>query len=118
MGREYRICSRCVMDTTDPDIHFDGNGVCSHCARYDQFVAALPPQAERERRLAAIIAEIKAWGKGREYDCILGLSGGVDSSFVAYKAKEFGLRPLVVHFDSGWNSEGAVKNIENVLKHL
>ncbi len=106
------------MDTTDPDIEFDDQGVCNYCRQYDAFVKNLPDRQVRETELDKIINEIKEWGKGKEYDCILGLSGGVDSSFVAYKAKEFGLRPLVVHFDSGWNSEIAVKNIENIVVKL
>lgn len=115
---QYRVCSRCVMDTSDPDIMFDEKGVCNHCRAYDTFIGEFPPPDERKRKLDAVIEEIKNWGKNREYDCILGLSGGVDSSYVAYKAKEFGLRPLVVHFDSGWNSEIAVKNIENIVSRL
>ena len=106
------------MDTTDPDIEFDDHGICNYCRQYDAFVKNLPDRQVRETELDKIINEIKEWGKDKEYDCILGLSGGVDSSFVAYKAKEFGLRPLVVHFDSGWNSEIAVKNIENIVVKL
>lgn len=118
MTDRYQICSRCVMDTTDPEITFDENGVCNHCRDYDIFVAKLPGMEEREQQLQRIIAEVKEAGKGKEYDCILGLSGGVDSSYAAYKSKELGLRPLVVHFDSGWNSEIAVKNIENIVRKL
>lgn len=106
------------MDTTDPDISFDNEGVCNHCLDFDAYVRRLPNRDERQRRLQNIVAQIKRWGEGKEYDCILGLSGGVDSSYVAYQTRELGLRPLVVHFDSGWNSEIAVKNIENIVSKL
>lgn len=110
------------MDTSDPDITFDANGLCSHCQRYDSMVRDVVDRADRGDRvneLEAIAAQVRDAGKGRDYDCIMGLSGGVDSSYVAYTAvKKLGLRPLAVHFDSGWNSELAVKNIENIVKKL
>lgn len=115
----YRICARCIMDTTDPDIKFDENGVCSHCKRYDEL---LPKRVfhweEGQVRLSALVQLIKKAGRGKEYDCIIGVSGGVDSTYVAYLCKILGLRPLAVHFDNGWNSELAVKNIEKALKIL
>ncbi|MBI4685916.1 MAG: N-acetyl sugar amidotransferase [Nitrospirae bacterium] len=116
--RKYKVCTQCVMDTSDPDIQFDENGICNHCRSYDEFIQNFPDAKAREEKLANIVAEIKEWGRDKEYDCILGLSGGVDSSYVAYKSKELGLRPLIVHFDSGWNSEIAVKNIENIISKL
>ena len=107
------------MDTTDPDIVFDAEGVCNHCHRYTHVARArLIPPDERERRLQALVAEIKAAGKGKPYDCVIGISGGVDSTYVAYLVKQFGLRPLAVHLDNGWNSELAVSNIEKTLKTL
>ncbi|CAL7963040.1 N-acetyl sugar amidotransferase [Gammaproteobacteria bacterium] len=117
--REYQICSNCVMDTSDPEIVFDEQGVCNHCKIYKE-------RAENELRsgnagrieLNSIIDKIKAEGKGKNYDCVIGVSGGVDSTYVAYIAKKLGLRPLAVHFDNGWNSELAVKNIENTLKKM
>ncbi|UTW51674.1 N-acetyl sugar amidotransferase [bacterium SCSIO 12827] len=117
---EYQVCTRCVMDTTDPDITFDDQGVCNHCRSFDQIAGTdwLPGQAGKPH-LDALLAEIKAWGKGREYDCTIGLSGGADSSYLAYlAAKEWGLRPLAVHVDTGWNSPFAVRNIENLVKKL
>jgi len=107
------------MDTTDPDISFDEKGVCNHCLRYDSEIRPklLSPE-EGAKKLGEIVAKIKNEGRGKEYDCILGLSGGIDSAFVAYKAKEYGLRPLVVHFDNGWNSEISIKNIEQIVKVL
>lgn len=107
------------MDTSDPDIRFDGEGVCNHCREYARLAAeSLYSGADAHRRLDALVARIRKEGEGKEYDCVLGLSGGVDSSFVAYKAKELGLRPLAVHLDNGWNSELSVANIERIVKKL
>lgn len=119
MERAYQICSRCIMDTTDPDIEFDANGVCNHCKRFDeQSLKRVIVGEDGRKRLNEIVAEVKRYGANKEYDCIIGISGGVDSSYVAYKVKNLGLRPLAVHFDSGWNSELAVNNIENIVKKL
>lgn len=113
-----RICTRCVMDTTDPDISFDEHGVCNHCREFDAVTRKQWfPNDEGERRWAALVDEMREAGKRRDYDCILGLSGGVDSSYLALVAKRAGLRPLVVHVDAGWNSELAVANIENIVNH-
>jgi N-acetyl sugar amidotransferase len=107
------------MDTTDPDINFDENGICNHCHQYDESVKRhLFEGKEGEESLSRIITSIKESGKNKEYDCIIGVSGGVDSSFVAYKVKELGLNPLAVHLDNGWDSELAVRNIELFLKKL
>lgn len=117
-GPTHRVCTRCVMDTTDPKISFDERGVCNHCRNFDEVQSAnWFPGPEGQPRLEAMIREIKDAGKGKEYDCIIGLSGGVDSSYLALKIKEFNLRPLVVHVDAGWNTELAVRNIENIVKH-
>lgn len=117
--RLYRQCNRCLMDTSDPEIVFDEHGNCNHCNRYFQrIVAEISPLEKREARLSAVIDRIRQEGRGREYDCIAGVSGGVDSTFVIYKLKELGLRPLAVHFDNGWNSELAVANIKNALDRL
>lgn len=114
----YRICSRCVMDTSDPQISFDANGVCNHCSEFEEVTRPYwLPNAEGAMRLAAIIDRIRSFGKNRTYDCIIGLSGGIDSSYMAMKVHEWGLRPLVVHVDAGWNSELAVANIEKIVKH-
>ena len=107
------------MDTTDPDIRFDAQGVCNHCHRYDRIAAArLWPAEERERRLAALVEALKKDGAGKPYDCVIGVSGGVDSTYVAYLTRKLGLRPLAVHFDNGWDSELAVANIEKTLRTL
>lgn len=113
-----RICTRCVMDTTDPCITFDEQGVCNHCRHFEQVtVRNWHPGPEGRLMLEKIVASVREEGKGRDYDCILGLSGGVDSSYLALKVKELGLRPLVMHVDAGWNSELAVSNIEVIVKH-
>lgn len=117
----YRQCTLSVMDTiADPDIRFDENGICNY---YYEYQAAAEKflfknEAEGWQKLTHIATAIKEEGKGKPYDCIMGLSGGVDSTYVAYLAKKLGLRPLAVHFDNGWNSELAVKNIENIVQKL
>lgn len=115
----YRICARCVMDTSDPDIAFDHCGVCHHCHDYDGLVRArVPSRAEADQRLKSIVETIKREGAGKPYDCIIGVSGGVDSTFVAKSVKELALRPLAVHLDNGWDSEIAVSNIARALGQL
>jgi len=117
--REYQICSRCVMDTTDPEIEFDEHGVCNHCRKFDETIKPIWPSLEGDQeKLDAMIQTVKSYGKGKRYDCIIGLSGGVDSSYLAVKVAEWGLRPLVVHVDAGWNSELAVMNIEQICRRL
>ncbi len=116
---QHRVCTRCVMDTSDPFIEFDADGVCNHCRSYEQLArTSLHNDEEGRRMLDGYVARMKAAGAGKEYDCIAGVSGGVDSTYVAYLAKQLGLRVLAVHMDNGWDSELAVKNIENVLKKL
>lgn len=118
MNHTYQICTRCVMDTSDPEITFDESGVCNHCIEFETVTSkGWFPNEEGARRLSAMIDTIKAEGRGKEFDCIIGLSGGVDSSYLALKAHEWGLRPLVMHVDAGWNSELAVSNIEKIVKH-
>jgi len=116
----YRQCVKTVMDNiADPDIYFDQDGICNY---YHEYKAAEKTQLftgeTGKQKLAGLIAQIKKQGKGKPYDCLIGLSGGVDSSYVAWLAKQYGLNPLAVHFDNGWNSELAVKNIENIIKRL
>ncbi len=114
----YQICKRCVMDTSDPAISFDAVGVCNHCNEFETVTRQhWFPNEAGAARWQAIAAQIRRDGEGREYDCILGLSGGVDSSYLALKVHEWGLRPLVVHVDAGWNSELAVANVEKIIKH-
>jgi N-acetyl sugar amidotransferase len=107
------------MDTTDPDIVFDEQGVCNHCHSYQRRARLeLMAPSERETRRRQLVERIRQDGKGKEYDCILGVSGGADSSYVAHLAKSLGLRPLAVHFDNGWDSELAVDNIKALLSRL
>lgn len=116
---EYKICRRCIMDTSDPDISFDETGLCNHCTGYYERVEAeLPYPEAAPAELERVISRIKEKGRGREYDCVLGLSGGVDSTYVAWLAKQHGLRALAVHFDNGWNSELAVDNIKRIVEKL
>ncbi len=109
------------MDTTDPHIVFDGEGVCDHCSaafwRLKNSAWNLSPDA-KIKALDQLVKKIKVQGRGKRYDCVIGVSGGVDSTYVAFMAKKNGLRPLAVHFDNGWNSELAVANIEKTLKRL
>lgn len=115
-GRE---CSRCVMDMSDPDIAFDAQGVCNHCRAFERDRSARAAVGDDGgERLGRAVQRIRARGAGRPYDCVIGVSGGVDSSFVALRAVELGLRPLAVHVDGGWNTELAVANIENLVKRL
>ena len=117
--REYQICQRCTMDTTDPDIVFDKDSICNHCtAALSRMQAQLLPVKARKSALEGLVEKIKFQGKGKPYDCIIGVSGGVDSTAVAYYVKELGLRPLAVHFDNGWDSELAVDNIKKSLEAL
>ncbi len=117
---EYRICNWCVMDTTDPQISFDENGICNHCKESQVMLEKISSStyAARQLELGQIVEEIKKVGEKNEYDCIIGLSGGVDSSYLAYLAKKLGLRVLAIHVDTGWNSELAVKNIELLVRRL
>lgn len=113
------ICSRCIMDQSDPDITFDEAGVCNHCRQADRWLARVrPSRAESEQLLRQMSARIKRAGAGRPYDCVIGLSGGVDSSYTALIASRLGLRALGVHFDNGWDSELAAENIQRVVEAL
>lgn len=107
------------MDTSDPEITFDQQGICNHCHRYDNIIDTRVFKGEEAKiKLDNLVQKIKTKGKNKEYDCIIGVSGGVDSTYVAYLTKELGLNPLAIHFDNGWNSELAVGNIEKTLDKL
>lgn len=107
------------MDTSDPDIQFDEHGICSHCKNYERRARTeLFHEPAGQARLQRLIAKIKEGGEGKEYDCVVGVSGGVDSTMAVYTAKQLGLQPLAVHMDNGWDSELAVQNIERALKLL
>jgi N-acetyl sugar amidotransferase len=117
LARLTTTCTRCIMDTSDPDISFDRDGVCNHCRRAEQVLATVRWTVEASRQALASVAErIRRGGVGLEYDSIIGLSGGVDSSYVAVLAHQLGLRPLAVHLDNGWDSELAVENIQRIVE--
>lgn len=113
-----RTCTRCVSNTTISSIKFDENGVCNFCRSHDRLDAMLGDDATRKQQLDQLIAKIKAHNPKGRYNCIIGVSGGTDSSYTLHLAKQLGLRPLAVHFDNGWNTEKAVRNIENLTKQL
>ncbi len=119
-GRPYQQCKLSVMDTiADPDITFDENGISNYYYYYKvQEKNGIFHGEEGQRKLVEMVSTIKKGSKGLKYDCILGLSGGADSTYMAYLAKKLGLNPLLVHFDYGWNLETAVKNIEQAVKVL
>ncbi len=114
------VCKNCILDSNDdPNLVLDENGLCNHCHWYLSEAKHYLRQGEEGKALLQkTIEEIKGYGKDKQYDCLIGLSGGVDSSYVAYKAKELGLRALCVHFDNGWNSEHAVMNIHHIVSKL
>ena len=119
VSRNYQQCSRCVMDTTDPEIHFDDFGVCNHCSEFIEVRSLHSYKGEEtDSEFRELISRIKREGQGKKYDCVVGLSGGIDSSYVAYIARNHGLRVLGVHMDNGWNSEEAVQNIKNIANIL
>lgn len=112
-----RVCLRCVMDCSDPDIGFDADGVCSHCRHFDARQRSdWMPDEHGKRRLSDWIARTRARGEGRSYDAVIGLSGGVDSAYLALRLAGSGLRLLAVHVDCGWNSAVAVGNIERIVR--
>ena len=115
----YKICKRCVMDTTDPLIIFDESGYCNHCKEFLNIrINHKYNGTTSDEKLKNIIRKIKYSGKNNDYDCLIGVSGGVDSSYVTLKAKELGLRPLLVHLDNGWNREEAIMNIKKITNQL
>ena len=118
--RPYQICKCCVMDTSDEDIEFDSNGICMRCNEYKQRIEpSWNHGVGHERELEELINEIKKSGENKEYDCIIGLSGGLDSSYMLHLAvKKWGLRPFVLHINAGWDLPVAEQNIQNITKKL
>lgn len=115
----YKICNRCVMDTTDTQIVFDNDGHCNHCNNYHNRIAKMAYQGEQtDREFDKLIATMKAKGRNSKYDCVIGISGGIDSSYVAWLAKQRGLRVLLVHLDNGWNSPISEENLQNIAQKL
>ena len=118
-SEKYQICKRCVMDTTDMDIVFDENGYCNHCFQAITISEHSVKNNERSQKmLDEVLQNIKAKGKNKKYDCLVGISGGVDSCYIAYLCKTNGLKPLLMHMDNGWDTEISVKNIKNVARNL
>ncbi len=119
MIKEYKLCNRCIMDTTAADIVFDTNGRCNYCTEYFDLLANLKlDDSKKAESLSLLVSNIKNRGNNNDYDCIVGVSGGLDSSYALYKVKEIGLRPLAVHLDNGWNSELSINNIERLVKSM
>ncbi len=116
--RRYKICKRCAMDTSDLDIVFKSDNTCNHCEKYFERREEFIFDNKKSNLLDEVVKVIKNDGKAKKYDCIIGISGGVDSTYVAYLVKDLGLRPLAIHLDNGWNSELAVSNIEKTLNKL
>ncbi len=120
MVNSYKVCSRCVMDTSDSRIVFDAKGVCDHCNSFERDVRPHWHQGNKGAAMfRQMVERIKSAGKGRDFDCIMGMSGGLDSSYLLHLAvSEFGLRPLVFHVDGGWNTDIAVNNIQVLVDKL
>lgn len=116
---DVKVCSRCIYDERVNAITFDQDGVCNYCRQIEDLVDEYGTGKEKgEEKLRQIVEEVKAAGKGKKYDCVIGVSGGTDSSYMVYLAKEWGLRPLAVHYDNTWNSAIATENIRKVLSAL
>ena len=118
MTNDLRICSRCVMDTCAPYIKFDEKGVCNYCKLHNHLESMFPLIDGPENEIFKIVEKIKKAGERKKYDCIVGLSGGTDSTYCLFLAKKWGLRPLAVHLDNGWNSLIAVENIKKATDKL
>ncbi len=118
MSNSFKTCKRCLLDTTVSDIWFDENGVCKYCIIHDEMEKAHPLGLDLDKELKEKIKQIKLAGKNKKYDCIAGVSGGRDSTYTLLTAVKFGLRPLAVHFDNGWNSDISVQNIKKVCEIL
>ena len=113
------ICTRCIYDDSVPNISFDGEGVCSYCRQIDVLEAEYPTGRKGKAKIQKLVDEMKAAGRGKKYDAIIGVSGGCDSSYLVHQMKEvYGLRLLAAHFDNTWNSTVATENIHNVLDKL
>lgn len=114
----YQQCTRCIFDTSIPGVSFDEQGVCNFCKIHDVLDKIYPLSSDGKQQFDKLIEKIKRDGKNKKYDCVVGISGGRDSTYTLYLAKKLGLRPLAVHFDNGWNSTIAVTNIKNIVSKL
>jgi len=115
---KVQICRRCILDSTTPGVSFDRHGICSHCRVHEKLNRLFPTGEEGMNFLRKVAEKIKSQGKGRDYDCIVGFSGGRDTSYCLYMVKQLGLNPLAVHFDNGWDSPVAKRNIARMCSGL
>ena len=118
MVSKQRVCSRCISDSSIPGIRFDDRGICNFCKAHDELEKRCPLNELGQQKLDRLLGKIKAKGKGRKYDCVIGFSGGTDSTYLLYMAKKLGLRPLAVHFDNGWDTDIAINNMEKAVAKL
>jgi len=118
MIEEQKICSKCILDSTVPNIRFDEGGVCNYCKIHEMLEKQYPLNEIGQRKFKQLIEKIRIDGKGKEYDCVVGVSGGLDSSYTLYLTKKLGLRPLAIHLDNNWDSEIAINNIKKLCKKL
>jgi len=113
-----KVCSRCILDDRIPGIIFDENGVCQYCKIHDELKKIYPLNNKGQENLNNLIKKVRRKGKGKKYDCIIGVSGGTDSTYTLYQLVKLGVRPLAIHFDNGWNSDIATRNIKNICSRL
>src|SRR3989338_8841756 len=113
-----KSCTRCVLDVKVPEIKFDNSGLCNYCKIYEYLEQQYPLNKNSDKKFREIVEKIKRDGKNKKYDCLIGVSGGADSTYILYVVKKLGLRPLALHLDNGWNSEIAVSNIERATNKL
>ncbi len=113
-----KICSRCVMDDSVPSVTFDTHGICNHCSLHDKLEQQYEINETNEKKFKELLETIKRKGRHNKYDCLIGLSGGIDSTYCIYMAKQMGLRPLALHYDNGWVTDVAKKNIQKTVEKL
>jgi N-acetyl sugar amidotransferase len=117
--KNLQTCSRCIYDELTPNVEFDEEGVCNYCAMSDQLADEFGTGKEKGKKIyKSILKQIKHDGRNKKYDCVIGVSGGTDSSFMLHQVKEWGLRPLAVHYDNTWNTAIASQNIKIMLEKL
>jgi len=114
----YQICKRCICDTTIPGIIFDNDSICNYCHAHDTLEKYYPLNEKGQQQFHKLVGEIKTKGRKQRYDCVIGVSGGTDSTYCLYLAKKYGLRPLAVHLDNSWNTETAISNINTTTDRL
>jgi len=118
MKKNVKICKKCIMDSSTPDFYLDKNGICNYCKLRDQLEIAFPNNKQGQKELSNLFKKIRLDGKNKKYDCIIGVSGGTDSTYLLHLAKKQHLKPLAVHLDNGWNSEISTNNLKRTLDKL